>query len=480
LGSIPDAFDEAGNTGDYIGTLMGGPLANFGGSPGAVVTFKPCAQGLCQVAQVAAGNIGGTLTGNANGVPEPCTVAEAQPLETCANPHGIQIRQDLDRMVTADYAEPRLIVLDPVKPLNPYAFRPTVRIWNTKDPLHPVLIGVAHLQAGPQTDANPGHDDPLGVMEDASTYPNATQYHGGINSKAFFAESMCGGGVYMTPNILTNVGNASSQWQEVWNDGISEELAPGGHNLDEPGGCSGGSWIQVSPSNTILFHSVIGRSPLSDNYFDEGEIKLVYDVNIKYLIEDANSGKVWCNLVDGIHGTFTGAGPENGKSYDLSGIQLFDALSQGEQIADCPHLISDLVVTDPTTGGPHWAALDNHSLDQDGIPYRLSFSDYFVARSGVDGDHMMYVVDISPTGVLSYDTGFRDEDTGSVGVDFNRRNWPGSPDAGFYKPHSMVWVCPPGICPDNAAYTPRSVEASDLRRGKSSRTTARRTRKKTR
>jgi hypothetical protein len=40
LGSIPDAFDEAGNTGDYIGTLMGGPLANYGGSPGAVVTFR--------------------------------------------------------------------------------------------------------------------------------------------------------------------------------------------------------------------------------------------------------------------------------------------------------------------------------------------------------------------------------------------------------------------------------------------------------
>ena len=29
---------------------------------------------------------------------------------TCANPHGIQIRQDLQRMVTADYAAPREIV----------------------------------------------------------------------------------------------------------------------------------------------------------------------------------------------------------------------------------------------------------------------------------------------------------------------------------------------------------------------------------
>jgi hypothetical protein len=465
-GSVPDAFDEAGNTGDYIGTLMGGPLSNFGGSPGEVVTFKPCAQGLCQVAQVPAGNVGGVETGNAGGVPEPCTIREGEPLETCANPHGIQIRQDLDRMVTADYAEPREIILDPVKPVDPYAFRPTVRIWDTSDPLHPKLIAVAHLPSGPQNDANPGHDDPLGVMEDAETWPDATQYHGGINSKAFFAESMCGGGIYMTPNVLTNKGNASSQWQEVWNDGISEELAPGGQSLDEPGGCDGGSWVQVSPSNTILFHTIIGRAPLSDNYFDQGEIKLVYDINISNLIKDADKGHVLCNLDAGIHTD----------GYDLSAMQLFDELAEGKRVADCPYLISDLVVTDPTTGGPHWAALDNQSIDTDGIPYRLSFSDYFVARSGVDGDHMMYIVDISPTGVLSYDTDFRDENTGSVGIDFNRRDWPGSPDAGFYKPHSMVWVCPPGICPENAAPTPRSVFDADISHGHRAKKSTRRKR----
>ena len=70
-------------------------------------------------------------------------------------------------------------------------------------------------------------------------------------------------------------------------------------------------------------------------------------------------------------------------------------------------------------------------------------------RTGVDGNHRMYMVDVDPaTGALSYDQSFRDEETGTAaGVDFNRRNWPNHPDAGFYKPHAMVWVCPPGICP---------------------------------
>jgi hypothetical protein len=61
---------------------------------------------------------------------------------------------------------------------------------------------------------------------------------------------------------------------------------------------------------------------------------------------------------------------------------------------------------------------------------------------------------------LSYDQSFRDENTGGLGVNFNRRGWPGSPDAGFYKPHSMLWVCPPSICPAGAPATPRSVRTA--------------------
>jgi hypothetical protein len=105
-------------------------------------------------------------------------------------------------------------------------------------------------------------------------------------------------------------------------------------------------------------------------------------------------------------------------------------------------------VDDQTSGGPHWAAIDNHSLTTDGFPTRLVFSDYFVARSGVDGNHRMYMADVDPkNGKLTYDESWRDEVTGHLGTDFNRRDWPGNPGAGFYKPHSMVWVCPPGICP---------------------------------
>jgi hypothetical protein len=435
-GTIPDAYDAVGD-GKFIGTYMGGPEANFGGSPGSVDVFKPDpTKGLVLDSETPAGSIGGVLTGNANGVPEPCTVREGRPLGTCANPHGIQIRQDLGRMVTADYAEPREIVLDPVKTIDKYAFRPTVRTWDTSDPSHPKLISVAHMPDGPLQPAQRAHEQ-YGIMEDAKTWPSDPKYPNMLPSKGVFAGSMCGGGIFFAPDVTKLQGDSSDQFQQVWNDGLSE-LAQD-PNVQEPGGCAGGAWHQVSRNNETLYRAVQGRNPGSDNYFDTGQGKMLYDIDIRPLIQSAADGHVLCDLSRGIHTD----------GYDLTGMQLFQKLAKGEKVADCPTLISTLKVNDPTSGGPHWAALDNHSLRADGSPERLTFSDYFVARTGIDGDHRFYTVDIAPDGKLSYDQDFRDENTGALGVDFNRRNWPGSPDAGFYKPHSMLWVCPPGICPAN-------------------------------
>src|SRR4051812_36988960 len=438
-GTIPDAYDSTGD-GKFIGTYMGGPEANFGGSPGSVDVFKPDPQkGLVLDSETPAGKVGGVFSGNDNGVPEPCSAREGRPLGTCANPHGIQIRQDLHRMVTADYAEPREIVLDPVKTVDKYAFRPTVRVWDTSDTDHPKLVSVARMPQGPLQPAQRAHEQ-YGIMEDAKTWPDdPKQYPDMLSSKGMFAGSMCGGGIFFTPDVTKLKGDSTSQWNEVWNDGLSE-LAAGqdGQFEDEPGGCAGGAWHQVSRNNKTLFRAVQGRNPGSDNYFDSGQGKILYDIDIQPLIKSAQDGHVDCDLSRGIH---------NG-TYDLTGMQVFQDLAKGQTIADCPRLISTLKVHDPTSGGPHWAALDNHTLRSDGSPRRLVFSDYFVARTGIDGDHRFYDVNIDPQGKMSYDQDFRDENTGALGVNFNRRDWPGSPDAGFYKPHSMVWVCPPGICPN--------------------------------
>jgi hypothetical protein len=298
--------------------------------------------------------------------------------------------------------------------------------------------------------ANTMHNN-HGVMENAKTWPASSQYSGVLPSKGFFAGAMCGGGVFFTPDITKVSPDSSNQWPQVFDDGIA--LMAARHEsvdqfLQDEGPCEGGGWMQVSRNNHGLFRAVTGQAPNIENDTSHGQpVKVIYSLDIQPLIKSAQDGKVDCNLTRGVDTNGDGV-------IDLSPIETAKAIAEGKQVVDCPRLLSTLTVNDTTSGGPHWGALDNHSLAADGSPTRMVFSDYFVARSGVDGNHRLYMANIDPkTGQLSYDTTFRDEVTGELGFNFNRADWPGNPGAGFYKPHSMVWVCPPGVCPAENAPT---------------------------
>jgi hypothetical protein len=445
-GSIPDAYDYIGN-GRFAGTYMGGPTYNYGGSPGEVVTFKPDGKGGYQIgSETPAGQPDARDLGNPNGLPEPCSQDEAQPLGTCANPHGIQARPDLGRMITSDYGEPKTVVLDPVKPPGGTFFRPTIRVWDISDPDHPKMVSVAHMPNGwrPPNPSNTMLQN-RGIMENAKTWPVTRSFPHTLASKGAFAGAMCGGGVFFTADITKLKGDSTHQWHEVWDDGLSLLAARGGDVnewMHNEGTCEAGAWTQVSRNNHWLFRTVGGNAPNQSNLSNSGgPTKIIYDIDVQALIKDAQTGNVQCDLVRGMD--LNGDG-----KIDISGPDVVKQIAQGKQVGDCPHLISTLRVDDTTTGGPHWGALDNHSLTPDGAPTRMVFADYFVARSGVDGNHHLYMANIDPsTGQLSYDNSWLDEVTGERGINFNRVNWPGNPGAGYYKPHSMVWVCPPGICP---------------------------------
>ena len=171
LGTVPDAYDFLPD-GRAIGTYMGGPDFNYAGSPGSVVVLKPDPdKGLVFESETPAGSPGAVSSSNAGGVPEPCSPVEAKPVGTCANPHGIQIRADLGRMVTADYAEPRELTTDPVKPYKPGTFRPTVRVWDVTAPAAPRLVSVARMPKGPKESVQ-GHGN-IAIMEAAKTHAPA-------------------------------------------------------------------------------------------------------------------------------------------------------------------------------------------------------------------------------------------------------------------------------------------------------------------
>lgn len=164
---------------------------------------------------------------------------------------------------------------------------------------------------------------------------------------------------------------------------------------------------------------MIGRNPGSLDQYDTGSPKMVYSLDISKLVAAGTNPQ--CNI-DTIN-------------------QVWD----GGSAADCPKVVSVQAIPDGTTGGPHWGALDNFARGANGLygetdtPDRIAVSDYFVARTGVDGNHKVCMLNLSPTGQLSLDTSFRDENEGTPCVDFDRTNWPHG-KTGNANPHSELFV----------------------------------------
>ncbi|MCU1450879.1 MAG: hypothetical protein JWP02_3049 [Acidimicrobiales bacterium] len=409
-GSIPDAYWTLADHTAY-GTYMGGPdlpgpcqysdgsvrVGNgFGGSPGEIVHMGPDGKTLSEMPAATA-----TAEDPARCPNYPAVVS------SCANPHGVQAREDLKRLVASDYAEPRNIVLDPVKPQDPNLFRDTVRIFDITDQNRPKLSSVSVMPDGPRVERNPGHEEPRGMME--ATVTNLPQHRGA------FAESMCGGVIYYTPDITT----ANPTWREVFDDSTaSKVLNP---HITEGSGCDGGGWLQTDPTDHYLYHAVIGRNQGALEQSDPGVPKMVYVLDIAKLTAAGSSTR--CNI-DTI-------------------AEVWDGGHEG----DCPTVASVQELPDGTSGGPHWGTPDNFVKDSSGgytettAIRRLAVSNYFVARTGVDGNHKVCMLDVTPTGKTSIDTSFRDENDGTPCVNFNRTNWPHGRN-GNAKPHSELFVVP--------------------------------------
>src|SRR3954453_19598073 len=409
-GSIPDAFWTLPD-GTAYGTYMGGPVApgacsytngetrlgnGYGGSPGEIVHFSPQGKVLGESPAASASSEDSTLCPNYPPIPGQAT---------CANPHGIQVRSDLKRMVVSDYAEPRNIVLDPVKPQDNGLFRSTVRIFDISKENAPKLVSVSTMPNGPRTERNPGHEEPTGIME--TTVTNLPQHKGS------FAESMCGGVIYYTPDITAK----APKWREVFDDTTaSKEINP---DVSEGAGCDGGGWLQTSADDKYLFHAVIGRNPGSLSVDDTGSPKMVYALDIRKLL---SAGTATTCSIDNIREVYNGG---------------FES--------DCPSVSSVLPVPDGTSGGPHWGALDNFTQSGDGTfvetqqPGRVAYSDYFVARTGVDGNHKVCLATLSSDGKLTEDRSFIDENEGTPCVNFDRTTWPQG-NTGNAKPHSEMFV----------------------------------------
>ncbi|GAB3137247.1 hypothetical protein GCM10027258_12470 [Amycolatopsis stemonae] len=412
-GSVPDAYWVL-KDGTAYGTYMGGPVVpgphtyadgstqvgnGFAGSPGEVVHFG-------QKGEVLSENPAATPQGDNQKL---CDNLPQLGKPTCANPHGVQAREDLNTLVTSDYAEPRNIILDPVKQPSPYLRRPTVRTWDISDRNHPKLKSVSYLQDGPRADpADPLHAESRAVME--TTVTNLPGHKGA------FAQTMQGGAVFYTPDITAK----EPHWIEVFDDGAANKSIYA--NNDSNGASSNGGWIQTSPDDKYLYRAIVGRQKGTLSADDPGTTGGVYVLDIQKLV----------NAGDRIE--------------DIQGRVDTKAKAQQGGGGDLPTVVGAAPINPGTPGaGPHWGAYDNWALGSDGFyhettsPQHLAVSNYFVARSGLDGDHKVNLLNLGPDGKVAVDSNFRDEFTGQVGINFNRKSWPHG-DFGNAKPHSELFV----------------------------------------
>ncbi|UOX86632.1 selenium-binding family protein [Amycolatopsis sp. FBCC-B4732] len=412
-GSVPDAYWVL-KDGTAYGTYMGGPVVpgphsyadgstqvgnGFAGSPGEVVHFGKNAEVLSESPAATPQGDNQKLCDNLPQLGKP----------TCANPHGIQAREDLNTLVTSDYAEPRNIILDPVKQPSPYLRRPTVRTWDISDRNHPKLKSVSYLADGPRADpADPLHAESRAVME--TTVTNLPGHKGA------FAQTMQGGAVFYTPDITA----AEPHWIEVFDDGAANKSIYAGN--DSNGASSNGGWIQTSPDDKYLYRAIVGRQKGTLSADDPGTTGGVYVLDIQKLVAAGD------------------------RIEDIQGRVDTKAKAQQGGGGDLPTVVGAAPVNPGTPGaGPHWGAYDNWALGSDGFyrettsPQHLAVSNYFVARSGLDGDHKVNLLNLGPDGKVAVDPNFRDEFTGQVGINFNRKSWPHG-DFGNAKPHSELFV----------------------------------------
>jgi hypothetical protein len=414
-GTAPDAYTTLRN-GTAYASYMGGPNVTgpcrytngavregngYAGSPGEIVLLNREGRTIAEIPSAIAG-----------GEPHDLCVNDPVLTEaTCANPHGVAVREDLNRMVTSDFTEIRHYIEGQEGDVgNPHLVRDTVRVFDITDRANPKLVSLSRLPLGPRvpTQNFPIFNENRLVMEAAITQRP--------DHKGAFVSTMWGGVIYYTPDITV----ADPQWKEVFDDETAYRTFHTASSSPGSGG-DGASWIAVTHDDRFIVHTVIG-SQVGFGVPAAVVRGMVYVLDVRKLIAAGKNPK--CS------------------------IDTMDEVAAGGAEPDCPALVDVLPIDDGTTGGPHWATLDNFALGRDGFfhetryPDRLAFANYFVRPLFVDGNHQVCMVDLGRDGALTLDAAFRDEVTGQPCLDFDRETWPHGA-YGQARPHGVLFVADP-------------------------------------
>jgi hypothetical protein len=374
------------------------------GTPGELVHLAANGRVLSEIATSAAGGEPGTPIPPSPLFPDApatntCVDIPDLPQSSCANPYGLAVREDLNRMVVTDFAEPRNTIGGHPSPA--FSLRDTARIMDITNRNRPTLVSWQHLPEGPRVEPDVRMTEGIGSLESAVTH---LPKHRG----AFVASA--NGAIYYTPDITA----ANLKWREVYDDSNAfTRLFP--TDTPTPNG-DAGTWIQVSPDDRYLYHTVMGGGAFSPGDTHTG---MLYALDIQKLLSAGHQAS--CDIDTQAEVVGGGAEP------------------------DCPTLSSVAPIRDETSGGPQAAVMDTFHLGADRLyrendqVSRIAVADYWTAFTNHDGNHTVCMFTVSHGGQLTLDPTFKDEVLGTPCVDFKRAIWPHGP-TGEARPHGLLFI----------------------------------------
>lgn len=322
-----------------------------------------------------------------------------------AHPHGIDLRSDLNLVVSSDYADPLSLALSTSASAPTEDLGTTVRFWNASS-LASGPYAISQLPVGVGLEANPIQNSPEGVMSVALTHLHA---HRGA-----FAATMMGGSLYYTADATA----AHPVFKEIF------RVGPG----------AGASVFIITPDDRYLILPISGIQSPGDPVFDRDYVgehsRRLISLDIQSLL--AAGTDISCSSPAAVLN-------------EAGIVQKIDGHNNGA--ADCPKVAGVLNLDSPvnftTHGGPHFIAVDHESR-------RIAIDNYFVQLTpfglpgtGSAGDDRICMATLELSGKLVLDKAFRDELTGRTCVDMDRPtsySWPNRGTTGAAKPHMMAFV----------------------------------------
>lgn len=391
--SAPDVITTLPN-GHLLATFMGSKDLESGivGTPGGVVEFSP--QGASTfIAEYTAAVAGGperympTINGDTD-------------TGLLAHPHGLDMRSDLNLMITADFSDP----------LQFQNGGTTVRLWRMSN-LAAGPYKVIQLPNGPRVEETVTMNAPEGIME--------VKLLRRFGRKGAIAFSMCGSVLYYTRDITV----PDPQFSYVYDFGPC--VGPGVFALTND------ERFLVVPMNGLLMPNAVEY----ERDYPGEHTRRVAVLDLRPLLRNT-SGPIQCGPPPVINNPITGFTEK--------------MLAHNNGAPDCPVEVPNTINVDSqinfdTNGGPHLVEMDLSQTRFAFVDYFLDFELNPLPPTGIGGDMKIYMANFNPlTGQTSIDTRFKDEVTGEIGVNFLRPStyvWPGARgQAGGAKPHGVRFI----------------------------------------